>query len=405
MWRDAPRPVEGDDHARQRRKRGRTRVRRVTALVCVRNQRRPLRAFGWELDALRLRTFAAIGEADVAYVRRLNRFSRAMEIVGRVLIHFSPEPITLLRRRRLALGAQAAPGDRDRPHRAARRLRRPARRRGASPRRRSAGTRRSTRSRGATGTTSATTATRTSPARTRTSTSARAPDGPDGVKRRDRGGRCRSRSPSIFPNFGFVHERPLHRPERRLHRQRSPATSSMSCPTARRRACAARGRSRCASTCRTTSTSTSSSRRSPGRSSGRCCSATGSRRRCATSTRRRRFCGHVGDDVESYPEGTKARTRAEWYAMQVEARTTTRCTLPISILCGGLDRQIEHHLFPTLPRRALARDRARGAGDLREARRPLQDGHLGTHAAEGAPPHRAAVELRERAGEPWCVSA
>ncbi|HEX8792384.1 MAG TPA: fatty acid desaturase, partial [Polyangiaceae bacterium] len=24
-------------------------------------------------------------------------------------------------------------------------------------------------------------------------------------------------------------------------------------------------------------------------------------------------------------------------------------SLPLSILCGGLDRQIEHHLFPTLP--------------------------------------------------------
>jgi NADPH-dependent stearoyl-CoA 9-desaturase len=27
--------------------------------------------------------------------------------------------------------------------------------------------------------------------------------------------------------------------------------------------------------------------------------------------------------------------------------------LPISILCGGLERQIEHHLFPSLPPRRL----------------------------------------------------
>ena len=26
---------------------------------------------------------------------------------------------------------------------------------------------------------------------------------------------------------------------------------------------------------------------------------------------------------------------------------------PISILCGGLDKQIEHHLFPTLPPQRL----------------------------------------------------
>ena len=35
-------------------------------------------------------------------------------------------------------------------------------------------------------------------------------------------------------------------------------------------------------------------------------------------------------------------------AMQVEAANDFEVSLPISILCGGLDRQIEHHLFPTL---------------------------------------------------------
>ncbi len=61
------------------------------------------------------------------------------------------------------------------------------------------------------------------------------------------------------------------------------------------------------------------------------------------------WCGHVGDDVESWPAGTKARGRGEWYAMQVEASNDFRVSWPISILCGGLDMQIEHHLFPTLP--------------------------------------------------------
>jgi linoleoyl-CoA desaturase len=35
--------------------------------------------------------------------------------------------------------------------------------------------------------------------------------------------------------------------------------------------------------------------------------------------------------------------------MQVEATNDFEVSLPVSILCGGLDRQIEHHLFPTLP--------------------------------------------------------
>lgn len=61
------------------------------------------------------------------------------------------------------------------------------------------------------------------------------------------------------------------------------------------------------------------------------------------------YCGHVGGDVASWPEGTKPRSRGEWYAMQLDATNNFEVPEPISILCGGLDRQIEHHLFPTLP--------------------------------------------------------
>jgi linoleoyl-CoA desaturase len=61
------------------------------------------------------------------------------------------------------------------------------------------------------------------------------------------------------------------------------------------------------------------------------------------------YCGHVGEETKSYPAGKKAHSRGEWYAMQVEASNDFQVSLPVSILCGGLDRQIEHHLFPTLP--------------------------------------------------------
>ena len=37
-----------------------------------------------------------VGAEDVTYVRRLNRFSRGMEIAGRLLILLSPEPVTFL---------------------------------------------------------------------------------------------------------------------------------------------------------------------------------------------------------------------------------------------------------------------------------------------------------------------
>ena len=65
------------------------------------------------------------------------------------------------------------------------------------------------------------------------------------------------------------------------------------------------------------------------------------------------FCGHVGDDVKSWPAGSKARGKGEWYAMQVEATNDYEVSWPVSVLCGGLDRQIEHHLFPQLPPQRL----------------------------------------------------
>jgi fatty acid desaturase len=61
------------------------------------------------------------------------------------------------------------------------------------------------------------------------------------------------------------------------------------------------------------------------------------------------LCGHVGDDVKTFPEGARARGRGEFYKMQVEATNNFEVPLPVSILCGALDRQIEHHLFPRLP--------------------------------------------------------
>ncbi len=65
------------------------------------------------------------------------------------------------------------------------------------------------------------------------------------------------------------------------------------------------------------------------------------------------YCGHVGEDTAEFDEGTRASSRAEWYRMQVEASNNFEVPLPVSILCGALDRQIEHHLFPKLPTNRL----------------------------------------------------
>lgn len=61
------------------------------------------------------------------------------------------------------------------------------------------------------------------------------------------------------------------------------------------------------------------------------------------------FCGHVGEDVADYPAGTRAGGRGNWYKMQIEAANNFEVPWLLSMLCGALDRQIEHHLFPKFP--------------------------------------------------------
>ncbi|MCO4746011.1 MAG: acyl-CoA desaturase [Proteobacteria bacterium] len=61
------------------------------------------------------------------------------------------------------------------------------------------------------------------------------------------------------------------------------------------------------------------------------------------------FCGHIGSEVVDYPEGTKAKGRGHWYEMQVQSAQNFQVPYVLSVLCGGLDYQIEHHLFPKLP--------------------------------------------------------
>src|SRR5258708_1730451 len=55
-----------------------------------------LRRFGEAIDEIRKRVEAQVGEEDVTYIKRLQRFSRAMEIAGRTLLHFSFEPVGFL---------------------------------------------------------------------------------------------------------------------------------------------------------------------------------------------------------------------------------------------------------------------------------------------------------------------
>lgn len=69
------------------------------------------------------------------------------------------------------------------------------------------------------------------------------------------------------------------------------------------------------------------------------------------------YSGHIAD-TEVYPAGTRSNGRGGYYAMQVEATHNFAASLPVSILSGGLDCHIEHHLFPHLPPNRLREVRA-----------------------------------------------
>ena len=58
--------------------------------------------------------------------------------------------------------------------------------------------------------------------------------------------------------------------------------------------------------------------------------------------------GHVAPEAAIYPRGTKAGSRWRWYEMQVRATHNFQVPYVLSVLCGGLDHQIEHHLFPRI---------------------------------------------------------
>ncbi len=69
------------------------------------------------------------------------------------------------------------------------------------------------------------------------------------------------------------------------------------------------------------------------------------------------YSGHIAD-TNVYPAGTRADGRGAYYAMQVEATHNFAASRLVSILSGGLDCHIEHHLFPHFPPNRLREIRA-----------------------------------------------
>ena len=62
------------------------------------------------------------------------------------------------------------------------------------------------------------------------------------------------------------------------------------------------------------------------------------------------FCGHFTTDVHTFPKSVvKNETRAQWYLRQIMGSSNLTGSKLLHIMTGNLSHQIEHHLFPDVP--------------------------------------------------------
>ena len=62
------------------------------------------------------------------------------------------------------------------------------------------------------------------------------------------------------------------------------------------------------------------------------------------------YCGHFTEDAQVFPESVlENETRADWYLRQIAGSSNLQGGPLFDILSGNLSHQIEHHLFPDLP--------------------------------------------------------
>ena len=62
------------------------------------------------------------------------------------------------------------------------------------------------------------------------------------------------------------------------------------------------------------------------------------------------FCGHFTEDAETFPESClHNETRGQWYLRQLKGSSNLEGGLFFHFMSGNLSHQIEHHLFPELP--------------------------------------------------------
>ena len=83
------------------------------------------------------------------------------------------------------------------------------------------------------------------------------------------------------------------------------------------------------------------------------------------------FCGHFPEGTQEFTEEeAENETRGQWYYRQLLGSANLTGGKLFHILAGNLSFQIEHHLFPDIPGPPLQRDLARGDRDPRALRHP-----------------------------------
>ena len=67
------------------------------------------------------------------------------------------------------------------------------------------------------------------------------------------------------------------------------------------------------------------------------------------------FCGHFTEDAEVFPlESLENESRGHWYLRQLKGSSNLEGNKLMHIMSGNLSHQIEHHLFPDVPGRRYA---------------------------------------------------
>jgi len=62
------------------------------------------------------------------------------------------------------------------------------------------------------------------------------------------------------------------------------------------------------------------------------------------------FCGHFTAHAQTFPKASvKNETRPQWYLRQIQGSSNLSGSKALHILTGNLSHQIEHHLFPDVP--------------------------------------------------------